>query len=688
MDMKQVVTQETRGTKRCQGRDGQACTFGKNGKALRGSYGHRQCLWCSPERLVEACDRRASRGGLVKSFKNMSEEQQGRAGTLLPEKFQAYFVELASKQCRCQGYNGETCVFAESDTGGKAQVMQKKTQCLICDIELLGQQCSTQAGRSKVLTRLRRMAPTARHKAVEQRIPEGHRQYFQEALAVRGARGEAGARPACRKRPAAAMKADWKAVLEKRQSLRSCWEDKKQKAYRVQVLDDRARVRRRFGLPGRATRGEQVTNETGKRSKLGEQLHEWCTQHSWCMCRQCHSMVPLPLTELSLQRPLPKATIPAGSCARCQAKVACAAPLPEEVPEPLRNLSEESCQALAPLELDVGPEIRAAHNSGYRQHATIIRFAWKAQSVKKQIKHIENKEERAKAKAAWKFLLEKEDCSYIKFVEAHDKFLAKHPGADDRKRRRRLQFIETPGLETALWPHLFYLDSLCLTIVRSTDIRRRGSAYGPSLEAFLDAEVGDAESEDEDAVDGQRHSTKRAYAALALSARIGYGSSYELLHFAYDLNLWSALGAKKKTSVDHDIPMRVLMKGHSFSPLYWKAVHWALLDMVRQMGRPKVFWTISPYEWSMPYHVWLLDEMAKELRGRLHLAAAESLHVTHVLIQVVRGLLAGATGSKTKDRWERHLLRATGEDGKATRETKSLHRCLMKGRNESCKRCT
>ena len=242
-----------------------------------------------------------------------------------------------------------------------------------------------------------------------------------------------------------------------------------------------------------------------------------------------------------------------------------------------------------------------------------------------------------------------------------------HPGADDRKRRRRLQFIETPGLETALWPHLFYLDSLCLTTVRSTDIRRRGSSYGPSLEALLDAQVGDADSEDEDAEDGQRHSTKRAYAALALSARIGYGSSYEFLHFAYDLNLWSALGAKKKTSTEYDIPMRVLMKGHSFSPLYWKAVHWALLDMVRQMGYPKVFWTISPYEWSLPYHVWLLDEMAKELRGRLRLAVAESLHVTHVLIQVVKGLLAGATGGKTRDAWERHLLRAKGEDGKASR---------------------
>ena len=521
---KQVAPTKGKCTKTCPGRSGQPCSFGKNGQAARRSRGHEQCMWCSPERLLEACDRRANRGGLVKSFKNMSEEQQGRAMALVPEKFRAYFVEVASRQWRCHGHNGETCVFSESDAGGKAQVHQKKPQCLFCDVELLAQQCSTQTGRSKVLTRLRKMIPSSRQKAVEARIPEEHRQYFQDVLIVPGEQGPAGAQRASRKRPAAAMQADWKSVLEKRQSLWGTWDEKKKKAYRAQVLDDRARVRR----PGRANRGEEVTNETGlpppKRSKVGQHLHEWCSTHSWGMCRQCHSMVPLPLTKLSLQRPLPKATIPAGSCTRCQAKVACAAPLPEEVPEPLRNLSAESCQALAPLELDVGPEIRAAHNSGYRLHATIIRFAWKAQSVKKQIKQIENKEERAKAKAAWKFLLEKEDCSYRKFVEDHDKFLGKHPGADDRKRRRRLHFIETPGLETALWPHLFYLDSLCLTTVRSTDIRRRGSSYGPSLEALLGAQVGD--SEDEDAEDGQRHSTKRAYAALALSARIGYGSSY------------------------------------------------------------------------------------------------------------------------------------------------------------------
>ena len=195
---KQVAPTKGKGTKTCPGRSGQPCSFGKNGQAAWRSRGHEQCMWCSPERLLEACDRRANRGGLVKSFKNMSEEQQGRAMALVPEKFRAYFVEVASKQARCRGHNGAPCVFAESAAGGKAKVNHKKPQCLFCDVELLAQQCSTQTGRSKVLTRLRRMAPASRQKAVEARIPEEHRQYFQDVLIVPGEQDPAGAQRASR----------------------------------------------------------------------------------------------------------------------------------------------------------------------------------------------------------------------------------------------------------------------------------------------------------------------------------------------------------------------------------------------------------------------------------------------------------------------------------------------------------
>ena len=93
----------------------------------------------------------------------------------------------------------------------------------------------------------------------------------------------------------------------------------------------------------------------------------------------------------------------------------------------------------------------------------------------------------------------------------------------------------------------------------------------------------------------------------------------------------------------HKAPMRIMMAGESFSPEYWRAHHACLIDMVRQVGWPTLFVTIAPWEWSFPYHVWIMDEMVTMLRSRLHLPAAETLHLAHVLTQCVKGLLAGST---------------------------------------------
>ena len=107
------------------------------------------------------------------------------------------------------------------------------------------------------------------------------------------------------------------------------------------------------------------------------------------------------------------------------------------------------------------------------------------------------------------------------------------------------------------------------------------------------------------------------------------------------------------------MPMRLMMKGYSFTPAYWKSVHCALVDLVRQIGYPKMFWTIAPYEWSFPYHCWIRDAMDKLLRRRLFLPIAESLHMVHVMLQTVRGLLTG----KGAGTWDRHLLHAKRADG-------------------------
>ena len=95
--------------------------------------------------------------------------------------------------------------------------------------------------------------------------------------------------------------------------------------------------------------------------------------------------------------------------------------------------------------------------------------------------------------------------------------------------------------------------------------------------------------ENEDEVAG-RHSMKRNFMAKVMSPVIGYGTRFDLLQYVYDLNLWSTLGSRKNLNFD-TVPMRVMMKGNSFSPLYWREVHEALIDLVRHLGPPQIFWT-------------------------------------------------------------------------------------------------
>ena len=99
------------------------------------------------------------------------------------------------------------------------------------------------------------------------------------------------------------------------------------------------------------------------------------------------------------------------------------------------------------------------------------------------------------------------------------------------------------------------------------------------------------------------------------------------------------------------------MRGHSFSPLYWRAFHFALLDLVRQLGYPRVFFTLSPYEWTFPYHEFVRDEMNKLLRARLRLPLPEILHISHVLLQTAKGLLFGDTGKRAE--WRSHVFHPT-----------------------------
>ena len=90
--------------------------------------------------------------------------------------------------------------------------------------------------------------------------------------------------------------------------------------------------------------------------------------------------------------------------------------------------------------------------------------------------------------------------------------------------------------------------------------------------------------------------------------------------------------------------------------------HAGLLDLQRQLGYPTLFLTVAPYEWSSPYHSFIEKDMRELCRSRLHLPAAETFHLAHLLAQTVVGLVTGAN----KKEWGKHVLSNKVGDGKPT----------------------
>ena len=262
-----------------------------------------------------------------------------------------------------------------------------------------------------------------------------------------------------------------------------------------------------------------------------------------------------------------------------------------------------------------------------------------------------------------------EACSYGAFFRRQKRFLRKHAaGATSQERRRPLHFIEEVGLETALWPHLYWRTTMCESFERLNVSRLavRTDAAAEHTDEACTQQSDDASADDEGTAE-RPHSIKRSFAAKLASRLLGYGNDFALLQYVYDLHLWTDLGSKRQQNCGPN--MRLKMKGHPMSPLYWKDLKYALFDLVRQLGFPHCFphlyWTIAPYERSYPYHTFLLDEMRKLLCARMRLPAFEAMHLAHTLMQVCSGLLAGYGKDGKGVGWTQHLLNCKNEIGKS-----------------------
>ncbi|CAK0875921.1 unnamed protein product [Prorocentrum cordatum] len=647
------------------------CLFSREHPGQRAMALDGKCLWCTPARMKEAASNPAKKRNAMTDLKKH----------LTPQE---YKVIVTPKDC-CRGAGEAMCPFSTANPGQPARVVKAdKHLCSWCDPQRLrGMQTEKRRGVLKQLEAFHEKDEAVFAKA-EAILKDVFGDNYVAQMKKKTVRQNQQAAKARRR----TGETDWPTKLAKRRlAMESPTVDEEaRKKFRKLTLADLKKVENSFykdtaerKMRGRADEVpkskdlEPPIGEAGF-SDLSKGLRSWAAKGSRGICKECHVLQPRPMHEIDMFLDASE-EISKSACRRCNASREMYVPLPDDAPGPLRGLSEEIVEALRPIEIDVGPETRSTDTfgrpNGYRKKVKMITFYFSKWHVKDKIKELDDDAWRT-AKKAYKYLLSCEESSYKRFHDMHEKFLRKQgEDAADRKRKRPYHFLQEVGLECALWPNLYWCTEMTETHEQWSDARREERRDAQEAKKKKAKHGYDSDAEDDEGGDGGGHRTsvKRSFMTKCLSPLLGYGSNSELLQFVYDLNLWATLGAKKNLGLDN-VPMRMLMKGHTFSPLYWKEVHNALVDLVRQVGFPTLFFTIAPWEPCFKYHDWLRDEMEKTLRTRMHLPVGETLHMSHVLMQIVRGMLAG-NNYQMMDRssrsWTKHVLSAKDADGRQVR---------------------
>ena len=195
----------------------------------------------------------------------------------------------------------------------------------------------------------------------------------------------------------------WEPILEKRYSIFAEPSVATKKEYRKRVLDDHRRVANKFRIDKvRVATGADISNDTNlpptKRSRLAADLQHWCEFNSWGVCDNCGIMLPRSINPQSLTETLPP-EVPSSKCHHCTATRQYFVPNPKDTPKDLQGLDMDQVEALTPLAIHTGPQVRA--EGGYRMHTGMIRFSWKPTSVRELIKKVRHKDRRKQIRQAY-----------------------------------------------------------------------------------------------------------------------------------------------------------------------------------------------------------------------------------------------------------------------------------------------
>lgn len=373
----------------------------------------------------------------------------------------------------CRGQPGRPCIFSHCAPLQPARVQpaRKRTRCLFCDAALLRELHHKQP-------RLVTLALTRVTAANAEALPAA-RAFLQEHLGDPAecsyfARAQAAG---LRRAPAPqaelpSIASSWTEALRSRRSVLPRPLQQHRDSYPSWLRNDEHLRDRKF---------PNIFAETdAKRSwmtPLARHFEQWAQYASWALCKSCGRLEHRQFAPVDVRRPQ-KRRPHIEKCRFCQRGVGYRSPAWDDIPKVLRELTEEALDALRPLDPDVGPYEREPH--GYRVHTEMIRFRWRPQGVIEQISLLRGKHYR-KAEAAFKWLMENgpdesfrsssafqdffaqhpEMSAYRAFVLLHDQFLARNEqapaplvGAPPRH-RLPVSFLETVGLECAVWPHLY-----------------------------------------------------------------------------------------------------------------------------------------------------------------------------------------------------------------------------------------
>ena len=104
-------------------------------------------------------------------------------------------------------------------------------------------------------------------------------------------------------------------------------------------------------------------------------------------------------------------------------------------------------------------------------------------------------------------------------------------------------------MECAAWPTVFWDECFCLTVERANHPQKK-EVGRQSLEAFMAG--GDNFFGAPDLQEG-KHGIKRLFSVTNLN----FATSKEILQFAYDLQVWTTVGARRNLNLS--IPLRLMM---------------------------------------------------------------------------------------------------------------------------------